>query len=112
MTNLKNIVTYNDCVFDAPRSGSGLEEKDKATNQLAPSFAEFAISKGFLPVGAQIFIPLESEVEVDWISPGWFAIYEVAFRMGFKLPCSKIVQDVVSTFGIYLYFYFFKIRKH
>ena len=42
----------------------------------------------------------EAYERVDWVVPGWVALYKITFRDGMRLPIPKLVWDVLDHYEI------------
>ena len=68
------------------------------------------MSKDELPMLRYLFkIPQSIEVRspevyerIDWVIPGWVALYELMFKDGMRLPILKLIRDVCDHYLITL----------
>ena len=43
---------------------------------------------------------LKAHERVDWVVPGWVALYEFSFREEMKFPIPKLVRDILNHYEI------------
>jgi len=88
-------LTIGDVPFTAPKSGEGVASEELAPNRLSATFTAAAKALGALPESANVIIPTYPVMRVDWSSPGWFGIYEAAFKQMFRVPCHDLTREVL-----------------
>ena len=52
-----------------------------------------------IPPRVEIRVPTARE-RVDWVVPGWVAIYELMFKDGMRFPIPKLIRDVCDHYEI------------
>ena len=52
-----------------------------------------------IPPSVEIRVPTTHE-RVDWVMPGWVAIYELMLKDGMRFPILRLVRDVCNHFEI------------
>ena len=52
-----------------------------------------------IPPCVEIRVPTAHE-RVDWVVPGWVAIYELMLKDGMRFPISKLIRDVCDQYEI------------
>ena len=52
-----------------------------------------------IPPSVEIRVPTAHE-RVDWVVPGWVAIYELMLKEGMRFPISKLMRDVCDHYEI------------
>ncbi|KAL5573252.1 hypothetical protein UlMin_022849 [Ulmus minor] len=52
-----------------------------------------------IPQSVEIRVPSHHE-RVDWVVPGWTAVYELMFRDGMRFPIPRLIRDVYDHYEI------------
>ncbi|KAL5574240.1 hypothetical protein UlMin_023837 [Ulmus minor] len=52
-----------------------------------------------IPQSVEIRVPSHHE-RVDWVVPGWTAVYELMFRDGMRFPIPRLIRDVCDHYEI------------
>ena len=52
-----------------------------------------------IPLSVEIRVPTTHEI-VDWVVPGWVAIYELMLKDGMRFPILRLIQDVCDHYEI------------
>ena len=52
-----------------------------------------------IPLSVEIRVPTPHE-RVDWVVPGWVAIYELMLKDGMRFPIPKLIRDVCDHYKI------------
>ncbi|KAK9750187.1 hypothetical protein RND81_02G179100 [Saponaria officinalis] len=81
-------------------SSSFFDSKEERPNYLSLGIADFLKNEGYLPKGSEIFVPTQAAITPSWESLGWFCIYEIAFRVGFRIPCPPIFRETIEALGL------------
>ncbi|KAK9690088.1 hypothetical protein RND81_09G104200 [Saponaria officinalis] len=76
------------------------DSKEDHANYLSPGVVDFLKKEGYLPNSAEVFVPEHPTITPSWECSGWFCIYEIAFRAGFKIPCRQIHRDTIEALGL------------
>ena len=42
----------------------------------------------------------KSSVKVDWVAPGWVAMYELMLKDGMRFPILRLIRDVCDNYEI------------
>ena len=79
----KTSIVLDGVTFVAPKEGEGIDPTELMANILTDSFLPSAIAQEVLPSCTKAIFPSDPDVHVDWTSPGWFGMYESAFKMFF-----------------------------
>ena len=52
-----------------------------------------------IPLSVEIRVSIAYEL-VDWVMPGWVAIYELMLKDGMRFPIPRLIRDVCDHYKI------------
>jgi len=68
--------------------------------QPKPNYETFLKSKGIIPQETEAWIPESGPIRPHWFCPGFFCIYEWAFKAGCKLPFTPLMAEVMHEIDV------------
>ncbi|XP_074278577.1 uncharacterized protein LOC141602170 [Silene latifolia] len=84
-------------VFTAFQS---LDSSFPEENLLKTNYDKILREKKIIPESTEVWIPESCPVRANWVSPGWFCIFEWAFKAGCKLPFTPLMIDTIRAMEV------------
>ncbi|KAL5567410.1 hypothetical protein UlMin_030574 [Ulmus minor] len=78
--------------------GEGMLLKNPRSNVVTEDIRLWRYLYG-IPLSVEIRVPTAHE-RVDWVVPGWVAIYELMLKDGMRFPIPKLLRDVCDHYEI------------